>query len=275
MVQWQPQRAKRLRMLQEKKLALAKQYVAPDLVTKGRIETAKLRVESLIQDDIQVELLELIELYTETLIARFALLEQSKEEPDGSVADAVTALIYAAPHTELKELHIMREMLMHKFGRNYAVAVIANDPPVVPPRIVSKVSLYVPPQPLVDAYLEEIARGYGLAWRAPVIASPVVEGKESTGEAAGEKDGEDSDDDGPGGGVGVKEGDGKSTATPAAIAQPAEAPAKISKIVTEDDQARELLQKVSSAEASRKVVKHQELDEYDALAARFEALKKR
>lgn len=82
-------------------------------MTKGRIETAKLRVESLIQDDIQVcspLLLTLVlteyitqgratradrgmyrdltlllasflifqlQLYTETLIARFALLEQS------------------------------------------------------------------------------------------------------------------------------------------------------------------------------------------------------
>lgn len=32
-----------------------------DLVAKGRIETAKLRVEGLIQDDIYVELLELLE----------------------------------------------------------------------------------------------------------------------------------------------------------------------------------------------------------------------
>ncbi|KAJ9110486.1 hypothetical protein QFC19_001612 [Naganishia cerealis] len=218
---------------------------------------------------VQVELLELIELYTETLIARFALLEQSKEEPDGSVADAVTALIYAAPHTELKELHIMREMLMQKFGRNYAVAVIANDPPVVPPRIVSKVSLYVPPQQLVEAYLEEIARGYGLAWRAPTASSTETIDDEATGAC------QDDDTDGPGGGVGVKEGDSKTKETLAAAAEPAEAPAKISKIITEDDQARELLQKVATAEATKKVVEHKELDEYDALAARFEALKKR
>lgn len=80
-----------------------------------------------------------------------------------------------------------------QFGRNYALAVIANDPPVVPPRIVSKVAIYVPPKELVDAYLEEIARGYGLAWRAPVSLS---EAKEDTG---GDEDGGE-----PGGGVGVK-----------------------------------------------------------------------
>lgn len=53
----------RLRTLQEKKLALAKKARRDiaDLVLKSRIETAKLRVEGLIQDDIYVELIELLE----------------------------------------------------------------------------------------------------------------------------------------------------------------------------------------------------------------------
>ena len=53
----------RLRTLQEKKLALAKKYRRDiaDLLQKGRAETARLRVEGLIQDDIYVELLELLE----------------------------------------------------------------------------------------------------------------------------------------------------------------------------------------------------------------------
>jgi vacuolar protein sorting-associated protein IST1 len=79
-----------------------------------------------------------------------------------------------------------------QFGRTYALAVIANDPPVVPPRIVSKVAIYVPPKELVDAYLEEISRGYGLAWRAPVSLSE------------GKTDAADDEDQGPDGGVGVK-----------------------------------------------------------------------
>ena len=53
----------RLRTLQEKKLALAKKSRRDiaDLLLKNRIETARLRVEGLIQDDIYVELLELLE----------------------------------------------------------------------------------------------------------------------------------------------------------------------------------------------------------------------
>ena len=53
----------RLRNHQEKKLALAKKSRRDiaDFLVKGRIETARLRVEGLIADDIYVELLELLE----------------------------------------------------------------------------------------------------------------------------------------------------------------------------------------------------------------------
>jgi hypothetical protein len=44
---------------------------------------------------------------------------------------------------------------------------MANDPPRVPQRVLSKLAVYVPPIELVDAYLEEIARGYNVDWRAP------------------------------------------------------------------------------------------------------------
>lgn len=67
----------RLRMLQEKKEALAKasRRDIATLVERGRIETARVKVEAIIGDDIHVELLELLELYCELLLARFGLLE--------------------------------------------------------------------------------------------------------------------------------------------------------------------------------------------------------
>jgi hypothetical protein len=105
--------------------------------------------------------------------------------------DAVCAIIYAAPHTELKgsfrptqlqqarpkdadafrmiELHLAREMLMQKFGRTFALSVINNDPPCVPTRVLSKLAIYVPPPDLVDMCLQEIAKGYGINWTSDRI----------------------------------------------------------------------------------------------------------
>ena len=119
-----------------------------------------------------VELLELLELYCELLLARFGLLEQkyvslskrqygfndsnvrSTREPDPGVSEGVCAIIHAAPRTELKgrrrprlllvfvltshrstELHVLRDILMHKFGREFAVAVMANRDGMVSERV--------------------------------------------------------------------------------------------------------------------------------------------
>lgn len=45
------------------------------LVEKGKLETARIKTEGIIADDVHVELLELLELYSEMLLARFALLD--------------------------------------------------------------------------------------------------------------------------------------------------------------------------------------------------------
>jgi vacuolar protein sorting-associated protein IST1 len=44
----------------------------------------------------------------------------------------------------------------------------STDPPPasVPPRILSKLALYTPPQELVDAYLGEIAKSYGVPYES-------------------------------------------------------------------------------------------------------------
>lgn len=67
----------RLRMVQEKKQAQAKstRRDIATLVERGRIETARIKVENIINEDIHVELLELLELYCELLLARFGLLD--------------------------------------------------------------------------------------------------------------------------------------------------------------------------------------------------------
>ena len=47
--------------------------------------------------------MEMLELYSELLLARFGLLEQMKH-CDQSIAEAVNTIIYAAPRCEIKEL---------------------------------------------------------------------------------------------------------------------------------------------------------------------------
>ncbi|KAF8527594.1 DUF292-domain-containing protein [Hysterangium stoloniferum] len=174
MVLWNAARTKvqlrlavqRLRMLQEKKSAQAKsaRRDIATLIERGKLETARIKVENIINEDIYVELLELIELYCELLIARFGLLEISAREPDPGIYEGVTCVIHAAPRTEIKELHILRELLMHKFGREFSIAVMENRDGCVNERVMRKLSIVTPGPTLVDAYLDTIAKGYGIDW---------------------------------------------------------------------------------------------------------------
>jgi hypothetical protein len=87
------------------------------------------------------------------------------------------------------ELHILRDILMHKYGREFSVAVMENRDGCVSDRVsrnhlpspltllctdldahdskvVRKLVIATPQAHLVDAYLEEIARAYGVNWSA-------------------------------------------------------------------------------------------------------------
>lgn len=104
---------------------------------------------------IHVELLEIMELYTETLIARFALLEMNSREPDPSIKEPLCAIIHAAPRIELREMHALREMLMTKYGRDFALAAMENTDNCVGDRVMSRLKVETPSKELVDMYIAE------------------------------------------------------------------------------------------------------------------------
>ncbi|SCZ93210.1 BZ3500_MvSof-1268-A1-R1_Chr6-2g08532 [Microbotryum saponariae] len=178
---WNPQRAKiqlklaiqRLRLMAGRKTQLAKttRREIASLLEKGKIESAGIKVEGVMGDDLTIELLEMLELYCELLLARFGLLEQVKEIDPG-VSEAVIGIIHAAPRTELKELHVLRDMLMAKGGRDFAIACMDNTDNCVPERITSKLIVATPPPELVDLYLYEIAKAYCIDWRPQGFPDP-------------------------------------------------------------------------------------------------------
>ncbi|KAI0274909.1 regulator of Vps4 activity in the MVB pathway-domain-containing protein [Gloeopeniophorella convolvens] len=158
----------RLRTLQEKKGAQAKasRRDIATLLERGKIETARIKVESIIHEDVYLELLELLELYCELLLARFGLVDLNTREPDSAVSEGVCSVIYAAPRTELKELHILRDLLMHKYGRDFSAAVMENRDGCVSDRVMKKLTNDTPSADLVEGYLTEIAKGYGVQWNS-------------------------------------------------------------------------------------------------------------
>lgn len=144
----------------------------------GKVQSARIRVENIIRSDIATELHEILELYCELLLARSQLLEQaptpssasSSSIPlDPALEEAVRSIIYAAPRTEIKELHTVRALLVEKFGKDVALASMEGEG--VAERVVRKLKGEIPGDELVDAYLSEIARFYGVSYGPSQITS--------------------------------------------------------------------------------------------------------
>lgn len=179
----------RLRMVQAKDTAVAKQQrrAMAQLLEQGKEESARIRVENIIRSDLTTELLEILELYCELLLARVGLLEA--KECDPGLEEAVKSLIYAAPRTDVKELHTVRTLLADKFGKEFALVATENSDGKVASRVMERLRVEPPKKELVEAYLSTIADAYGVQW-----PKRVKETEEDDGVA-----GDDDDDEGSGG----------------------------------------------------------------------------
>ncbi|KAG9313964.1 DUF292-domain-containing protein [Chiua virens] len=172
----------RLRTVQQKREAQAKSSRRDIalLLEKGKIESARIKVEAIINEDTNLELLELLELYCELLIARFGLLDLNTREPDQGIKEGVCAIIHAAQRTEVKELHVLRELLVTKYGREFTTAVLENRGDCVNNRVARKLVVETPSTELVDGYLTEISKAYGVKW-----SSSTAVAKDETGKLVG------------------------------------------------------------------------------------------
>ncbi|KAK0645555.1 regulator of Vps4 activity in the MVB pathway-domain-containing protein [Cercophora newfieldiana] len=154
----------RLRMVQKRDEALAKNQrrVMAQLLEVGKVDSAMIRVENIIRSDIISELHEILELYCELLLARAGLLEAPTCDP--GLEEAVKSIIYAAPKTEIKELHQVRVLLAEKFGKEFVLHAMDNTDSKVSEKVMKKLRVTPPKPELVTGYLEEIAKAYGINW---------------------------------------------------------------------------------------------------------------
>lgn len=132
-------------------------------------------------------MLEILELYCELLLARIGILEP--KECDPGLEEPIKSIIHAAPRTDVKELQQARQLLVEKYGKEFALEAVENSDGKVAERVLKKLKVEPPDPELVTLYLREIARTYGVDW-------PKGECKQ--------EDENDDDDDDPSSGQAVK-----------------------------------------------------------------------
>ncbi|GAQ41895.1 unnamed protein product [Aspergillus niger] len=284
----------RLRLLQKKDTAssVVQRRDLSTLLAENRSTSARIRVENVIATDTAVEVMEMVELYCELLLARANLLDQSafgekgararsrargeaqrhlsstsstsssssaakssgfsfwgfgrKQQPppqqqthqttsqtaeaaeqaraesggeagekegyiDPALDEAAAVIFYSYarfPH-DIREMTILRGLLSDRWGKDFMMLAQENklEEVKVPERLVRGLRVKPPSEELVESYLVEIARAYGVTWPDGSVASP-------EGDVPSFVEDEDRDDgDGDGG------GDVKLPSTPRKIGQ--------------------------------------------------------
>ncbi|KAG4091141.1 DUF292-domain-containing protein [Neocallimastix lanati (nom. inval.)] len=158
----------RLRLLQSKKSSInntAKKEIST-LLENGKEASARIRVEQIIKEDYNIEVLEVLELFCELLVSRYGLLLQSNDL-DNSIAEAVKSIAYAAPRYDIKELNDIHKELVYKFGMEINDAPYDNYGNEIHPKIYNFFKNETPSKTLVNKYLTEIANIYKIKWECP------------------------------------------------------------------------------------------------------------
>lgn len=79
---------------------------------------------------------------------------------DEGLEEAIRSIIYAAPRTEIRELHQSRNLLAEKFGKDFLMETMEGTG--VADRVKEKLKVQTPKRELVDNYLRIIAEGYNV-----------------------------------------------------------------------------------------------------------------
>jgi len=180
----------RLKLVQNKKQNLAKQHKheIAALIQQGKDESARIRVENVIREDLIIEAYELIELFCELVQARLPLLDTQSDVPP-ELREAICTIIYCAPRcSDIPELGNLREQFGGKYGKEFLFVANSNKNDIVNARVVHKLNYATPDQALVIQYLTEIAKSHGLPFNPDgLISSDILKypKESSTGGAPG------------------------------------------------------------------------------------------
>jgi len=151
----------RLELVQKKKTSLnisAKNEIA-DLLDKGKINTARIKVESIIREDFNIESLEILSLCFVLLNTRLLLLKE-KVINDQALLAAIRTIIFSAPRCDIKEVTNISKLLQARFGSKFTKAALNNEDEDINKTIYKNYTLKHLDENLVNNYLHEIASTY-------------------------------------------------------------------------------------------------------------------
>jgi hypothetical protein len=166
----------RIKLLQNKKNLIIRQQRKDiaGLLANGKEDSARIRVEALIQEQGCSIAYEILELYCELLSVRVELMKMNKSLPE-DMRESVASVVYAARRcsAQLPELKAVKDQLLAKYGKDYIQRCQSDETCVleqVNPRVIDSLAIKVPAPKHKLALLSEIALEHNVDWEVITVS---------------------------------------------------------------------------------------------------------
>ncbi|MDP2437515.1 MAG: hypothetical protein Q8P67_17365, partial [archaeon] len=135
-----------------------------DLLSKNKDEMARVKACALIYQDYMIEVLNMVELYAETIHTRAQILLLSPGCPE-ELKKEIASVIYAAPFIENDELLKVRMLFIKRFGKWFPEHCLQSN--AIDPALVARLKRDQPDPALINYYLSTIAKRHNIDWALP------------------------------------------------------------------------------------------------------------
>ncbi|CAL5229714.1 g13088 [Coccomyxa viridis] len=201
----------RIKLVRNKKQIMVKNMrkEIADLLRTSKQENARIRVETVIRENLLLQAFEVLELFMELLAVRAQLVEKSKDMPPDMI-EALSSLVYSAQRLQdFPELIVIRAQLGGKYGKEY-IAEASSDLTCrkwrVNENLIRCLSIEAPPPEQKLETLSDIAQEHGIEWDAAGAASEMLPSGAPQGFGQGGPGGQDGPPPGQWGGPGPRGG---------------------------------------------------------------------
>ncbi|KAG5476343.1 hypothetical protein LSCM1_04045 [Leishmania martiniquensis] len=146
-----------------------------ELLALEKYESARIKVENCIREDVNIEGYEVLSLFLDLLANRVQLISESKplktdKKKDPSSAcppelkEAITSILWASARIgdSVPELTALRKAFESKFGHEFVEMSMSNAEFSVNQRMMERLGMYTPPNDKCIAYLTSIASEFQL-----------------------------------------------------------------------------------------------------------------
>ncbi|CAL1704944.1 unnamed protein product [Somion occarium] len=134
------------------------------LLSQGNDALARAKAQKLVREDIYGDLLQTLEMHVGIILERIGELEPNAS-PGPVIVEAASSIIYAAPHTDSRDLQLVSDMLIQRLGPDFARSAIRNRDNYVSTRVIRDLNARAPPASWLDEYLLGIAKAHSVKWK--------------------------------------------------------------------------------------------------------------